>query len=308
MQHRRTTSVLARLGVAAVTAGVVFSVLTGPAQAATGNAYALDQSGKLYTFSVSDPSSATSVKISGLADEASILGIDERPATGALYALVKEPTGSLSAYTVDPSTGAASLAFALVSTTGAPVLADGAKFGVDFNPAADALRITSDAGQNLRALPSARVAAGAARVIGTTFVDGTLSYDPVTATSRAVATGINASAYTNNAVTTGGTTTLFNIDTDRTDLTVQTPPNDGTQAKVADLALGGRAVSGFDISNVGGTNVGYLATSSTSDSKVRGRKFSQLWVVDLTTGGLTSVGFFGDNKIVDIAIDTPGPA
>ena len=47
------------------------------------------------------------------------------------------------------------------AATGAatPIVLSGSEFGVDFNPAADALRIVSNTGQNLRALPSDRVAA-----------------------------------------------------------------------------------------------------------------------------------------------------
>jgi hypothetical protein len=73
------------------------------------------------------------------------------------------PLRQLSVYTIAPATGQAMLAFALVAPgrTAAtqpvtPIVLSGTEFGVDFNPAADALRIVSDTGQDLRALPSAR--------------------------------------------------------------------------------------------------------------------------------------------------------
>ena len=59
----------------------------------------------------------------------------------------------------------------------------GTNFGVDFNPAADRLRVISDTGQNLRHDLTA----------GTTTVDG-LTYPPATTP----ATGVTGAAYTNN--------------------------------------------------------------------------------------------------------------
>ncbi len=60
----------------------------------------------------------------------------------------------------------------------------GTTFGVDFNPAADRLRIVSDAGQNLRHNVNPN---------GVTLADGTLNY-----TAGTPASGIVAAAYTNN--------------------------------------------------------------------------------------------------------------
>ena len=70
----------------------------------------------------------------------------------------------------------------------------GTSFGVDFNPAADRLRIVSDTGQNLRH----NVNAG-----GVTVTDAPLNYAGVTAS------GIVGSAYTNNDLDALTATTLY---------------------------------------------------------------------------------------------------
>jgi hypothetical protein len=83
--------------------------------------------------------------ITGLAGGEMLLGIDFRPANGVLYGLGRigqEMMGQL--YTIDVTTGAATP----VGTRVIPL--NGARFGFDFNPAADRLRITSDARQNIR--------------------------------------------------------------------------------------------------------------------------------------------------------------
>ncbi len=304
-------------------AGVVSAIGAAPAMAAPGDGYAVDKYGYVQTFKVANPSQTSFKTISGIPAGSEIVGIDERPKTGALYAVTKNAAGQASAYVLDPATGAATLAFALKSvTTGNSVVLTGTKVGVDFNPSADALRITGDDGQNLRALPSDRVVATVSRFAGDTFTDGTLSYLPIGSMPRPAATGITASAYTNNVALTGGPTTLLNIDSANEDLTVQVPPNDGTQAKVADLALNGRAVQGFDISTANGDKA-YLTVGSFGQRPAhngieraltglglipaRTGPFSLFATVDTTTGAITPVGQFRSDGVIDFAVDTPAP-
>lgn len=289
--------------------------------------YALDTGGNVHSFALGSPGAATAKKITGLGAGESIVGIDERPKTGALYAVTKGPDGAARAYTVDPATGAATAAFALVRLgTADPVVLTGAKFGVDFNPAADALRIVGDDGQNLRALPSDRLAAGVQRFAGDTFTDGTLSYSPLGTVPRPAATGIFSSAYTNNLATTA-TTSLFNIDSSQSDLTLQSPPNDGTQVKVADLPINGATVQGFDVLSRAGSPAQNIAFVASATGRValpprnpveqllqllglqqpRSQVRTQLSTLDLTTGALTAVGTFATQSVVDIAVDTPAP-
>lgn len=117
------------------------------------------------------------------------------------------------------------------------VALDGETFGVDFNPAADRLRIISDTGQNLRH----NVNAG-----GTTIDDGTLTYTAADG-STSTATGVTAAAYTNNDLSADTGTFLFDIDTTLDQLVLQQPANNGTLALVGKTGVPATADTGFDI-------------------------------------------------------------
>ena len=103
-------------------------------------------------------------------------------------------------------------------STPSPCRSTGDFFGVDFNPAANALRIISDTGQNLR-LPFAGALAGQ------TQTDTPLNYPGPPAVSPA--TGLSGAAYTDNDLDPNTGTTLFNIDTALNQVVIQSPPNAG---------------------------------------------------------------------------------
>lgn len=69
-----------------------------------------------------------------------LIGIDTRPASGAIYGLGN--VGGL--YVLDPTAAKPDFK-ARVN-----VALEGTNFGMDFNPTVDRLRIVSDSGQNLR--------------------------------------------------------------------------------------------------------------------------------------------------------------
>ncbi len=194
--------------------------------------------------------------ITGLQAGDTVVGIDVRPANGLLYAVV-DGGASDRIYTVNPITGAATLASTL------SVALAGTRFGVDFNPVADRLRIVSDADQNLRV----DVATGVATA------DGALN--PANP-------NVVAAAYTNsNAGATS--TTLYTIDSTTDVLNIQDPPNAGTQVLVGNLGFNVNDVSGFDIAS--GTNLAFA-------SFVFGG-VSSLYRINLTTGAATPVGNIG---------------
>jgi hypothetical protein len=122
----------------------------------------------IVSFDTANPAAFTSqVPVTGLAAGERIVGVDYRhapdPASGAaprLFAVAVDGNGAgLNArlYTIDPGTGAAS-----VVGTGAaiPILpsATGA-YGVDFNPAADRLRVVNSSDENMRINPNLGVRA-----------------------------------------------------------------------------------------------------------------------------------------------------
>jgi hypothetical protein len=209
-----------------------------PAAVNVGDTVAVTVSGKLISFNRAAPATLVgSIALTGLAGGESLVGIDVRPATNVLYGLGSQ--GNL--YTVVPSTGAATLVTKLVADaadTTAPFTAlSGTAFGVDFNPAADRLRVVSNTGLNLRINVDT----------GATFTDTTVT--PATA-------AVSGSAYTNSFA--GATNTrLFSINLATGTLDLQDPnPNAGIQ--VQGPALGVMPTSAdFDID--GTNNIGFAA-------------------------------------------------
>ena len=228
-------------------------------------AYALTTGNNVATLSLNTPGTYTSsVPVTGTT--ADVVGIDVRPATGALYALTAD--GKL--YTVDPTTGAATLASTLSTAL------NGTAFGVDFNPVPDRLRIVSDSGQNLRVNVDT----------GAVTVDTALN--PAT-------TGVTAAAYTNSFAGTTATT-LYDVDTASDTLVVQNPPNNGTLTAVGPLGVDVAPAGDLDIAANGNAAFGAFTAAGTAG----------LYRLDLATGAATLVGAFGTNDVEDLALASPG--
>ncbi|MDP1849468.1 MAG: DUF4394 domain-containing protein [Solirubrobacteraceae bacterium] len=315
-----------RRGTALAAGALALAVAAPPAAqaevAGASPAYGATANGRVLTFSLESPLAVSARRISGLAAGDRVVGIDERPVGGALYAVTKGSGGAGRVYTINPATGQATFAFALVAAgrtaagqPAAPIVLSGSRFGVDFNPAADALRIVGNTGQNLRALPSDRVAAGVGRFAGDTFTDGTLSYVPVTSGPRPAESGVDAAAYTNSDTDPATGTALFDIDAvAQRDLVAQNPPNDGTLTKVADLDIGVRQVQGFDIR---GTDEAFVALGGVRlplflEAILLGRQVVPTSVpvrivsLNLTTGAIAERGLLGTGSpLVGFTIDIP---
>jgi hypothetical protein len=210
-------------------------------------AYALTADNRLLTF---DPASPTRIgrelAISGLAAGDTLVGIDFRPATGALYGL----GDSSRLYIVDAETGNAGAP----ATPFMPAL-DGVAFGFDFNPAVDRIRVVSDSGQNLRLNP-ATMQIGTNPDTGAPTIDGRLAYAAGDVNAgRAPAAA--AAGYTNN-VAGAEKTQLFVIDAAQDVLALQDPPNEGVLKTVGGLGVDVNRLAGFDI---GPSGVAYAAVS-----------------------------------------------
>ncbi len=205
--------------------------------------------------------------IRGLSVDTSLVGIDFRPATGALVGLGDK--GGI--YTIDPTTAVASNRVQLSETL------SGTSFGVDFNPTVDRLRVVSDTGQNLRV----NVDTGIANV------DLALS-----------GPGVAGVGYTNNDADPNTATTLYDIDTVNDQVSIQAPPNNGNLNPVGKLGVDTNAVVGFDIFSDldDGTTEDVTALASLT---VGGR--AGLYEIDLITGRASHRGSFGVG-VVDIAI------
>ena len=122
----------------AAIAAVLAMITSAHAETVTG----LTGTNALVTFDSATPMNGTTpVNITGLVAGERILGIDYRPATGALIGLGS--TGTI--YTLNSTTGAATGGVALLGGS-----LSGTRFGIDFNPTVDRLRVTSNTGQNIR--------------------------------------------------------------------------------------------------------------------------------------------------------------
>ena len=119
-----------------------------------------------------------------------------------------------------------------INVAGVPLALSGASFGVDFNPAADRLRIVSDTGQNLRVKVDD----------GTTNNDGFLNYVAGTPT-----TGIGGAAYVNNDADPNTNTTLFDFDAALDQIAIQSPPNNGSLVATGKFGVDSGPEIGADI-------------------------------------------------------------
>ncbi len=224
-------------------------------------AYAINSGTNLLIFNPMSPMPVTKA-ITGMQPGETILGIDFRPANGALYAL-----GSTSRlYTLNTASGAATGVGTLPFTT----LLSGTYFGFDFNPTVDRIRVVSNTGQNLRLNPN----------------DGSLA-----ATDGALNPGnpsISAAAYTNNFA--GATTTiLYDIDCGTDKLYRQDPPNNGTLVEVGAIGINIESSNGFDIGSQSGKAWAILTAGGTT----------KLYEINLNTGAATAVGNYSFSGPVD---------
>ncbi|HEX6149036.1 DUF4394 domain-containing protein [Nocardioides sp.] len=279
MRQRNTT--IAAVGVAGL--ALAAGVLSGPATAGDTDGRSLRAIGlvgdtKLVSFDVDRPQKTRAVgQVRGLVGDTALVGIDYRVQDSKLYGV----GDSGGVYTINPRTARATRVSQLT------VALDGTTFGVDFNPAADRLRVTSDTGQNLR---------HDVNPAGVTVADVTLSYPP----TAPPATGINGSAYTNNDLDPATATTLFAIDTLMDQVAVQAPANNGTLSATGKLGVDARRDVGFDIvSRVdGGSTIKNTAYASITTG---GR--AAFYKVQLLTGRVSPVGSFPrSHHVRDIAL------
>jgi hypothetical protein len=245
--------------------------------------YGTTTSNGLVSFDSAAPGTLlSSVAISGLQANESVIGIDFRPANGLLYALTRDAAEDGRIYTINTATGAATLAVTLV---GPP--SDAAGFGTDFNPVPDRLRLVDTNQNNLRINVDNGVVAP----------DSLLAYAPGDPRFGTIPT-IGASAYTNSFAG-ATTTTLYGIDIALAQLVTQAPPNAGLLNTVGPLGVAPNSVerAGFDIlAGPGGTNTAFAMLSTQTSP-------NGFYTLNLTSGVASLVGDIGVGRdsIVDIA-------
>lgn len=233
---------------------------------------------RLICFNENRPGKARTIgSVTGLiGPDTFLVGIDFRVQDGKLYGVGN--AGGV--YSLDVATAAATFQNRL------SVALTGARFGVDFNPAANRLRIVSDTGQNLRHDVTT----------GATVEDLALNYVPGT-----VALGVTGSAYTNNDLDASTATTLYALDTTLDQIAIQSPPNNGSLAATGKLTIATGDMAGFDIYSIvrNGVTLDVLAFASLTSPDGS----TAFYEITLPTGKATARGSFGSqNQVVDIAI------
>jgi hypothetical protein len=201
-----------------------------------------------------------------------LLGIDQRPQDGKIYGVTER--GQI--VTVDPATGRATQ----VSRLNMP-FESGGRAVVDFNPAANRLRLMGMGGVNFRVNVDT----------GEVVRDGELKYQagsPYAETRPRIVAG----AYTNSVA--GATSTaLYTIDSLVGVLNLQAPPNDGVQQPKGSLGVSVPPGVAFDIlSGPDGANTTYVLAGGALHS------------VNLESGAVTTAGAvtgLPGSEIIDIA-------
>lgn len=245
----------------------------------------LTEDQRLICFNEKRPEQARDLGyISGLTGDTRLIGIDFRVQDKKLYGV-----GDQGGIYVIETRGAV-----VMKVSQLTVALAGTSFGVDFNPAADRLRIVSDTGQNLRH----NVNAG-----GVTLVDDPLDYPPATPLNAVGpnATGVTGSAYTNNDLDASTGTTLYALDSNLDQIDIQSPPNDGTLAATGKLGVDATVSVGFDIYSTirDGVTVGVQGLASLQAASGT----SSFYSINLPTGKATLLGNFSlRNKLTGIAI------
>jgi hypothetical protein len=214
----------------------------------------------------------TSVAVTGLAADETVLGMDMRPADGGLYVLTGQGT-TARLRRLDPVTGALGAGVMLAPdptdvSNPYTALDSSIAAGVDFNPFVDRLRVVT-ASVNLRVNP----------VTGLVLTDAALN----PGTPQVV-----GAAYT-NAFPGAGSTTLYDYNWSDDNLYIQNPPNNGTLAAVgpSTITAGNVANVGLDIAAAG--NAAFLTAQVPLSSN--------LYSVNLGSGAATLLGPIGTGAV-----------
>lgn len=256
-----------------------------PPPALTGDTIGVTNANRLVSFSAATPSNSAAVNVTGLAAGENILAIDRRPGgttPGQIYAV----TSQLNVYTIDPSSGMATLKVKMAAAPNDPFTRfTGTRVSIDVNNFVDQLRVVGNDGQNLRVMMDT----------GQTFTDTTITVNGT------APNGIAEVAYTNNFAA-ACRNTVFYIDSSSDNLMTSVNASAGILTRVGPLGVDAQAIAGFDIStNPDGSQTAYAALS------VMGTV--SLYTINLMTGAATSVGAIGalntGETIVGLARPSP---
>ncbi|MGX1560960.1 DUF4394 domain-containing protein [Streptomyces sp. NPDC055506] len=257
-----------------------------PAATPSLRAFGISGDGTLMaTFTTDRPQVLDWVRaVTGLSGDTGLIGIDFRIQDGLMYGVGNK--GGI--YTIKTPPATTDVVVTKVSQL--QYALHGTNFGVDFNPAADRLRVISDNGQNLRHNLNDH----------STIQDLNLTTPPIEGTTK----GVSAAAYTNNDLNAATATTLVDINTTTDQVVLQSPANNGTLAPTGSLGIDAGINAGMDIYSTlsGGKTVDNAAFASLTPY---GANTPSLYAINVFTGQATSIGQFPLN-ITDLAISLTG--
>ncbi|MFJ3666963.1 DUF4394 domain-containing protein [Streptomyces sp. NPDC090106] len=237
------------------------------------------------TFATDRPQVLDWVRVvTGLSGDTKLVGIDHRVQNNLMYGLGDK--GGIYTITTPPTT--ADVVVTKVSQL--QVALYGTTFDIDFNPAADRLRVISDYGQNLRHNLNDH----------TTVTDSALNIPPATTAAQ----GVTAAGYTNNDLVGSTGTTLIDIDTFNDQVVIQSPPNAGSLVTTGLLGFDAGTNAGLDIFSYL-TNGKTTSIAAFASLTPYGASTPSLYSLNVLTGEPASVGQFPLN-ITDIAITISG--
>lgn len=243
--------------------------------------WAVNHKHELVSFMADAPGKLVSkMALQGLAPGDALVGLDFRVAKGQLYALSQ--FGRL--YTIDTSTAQ------LTAVNAQPVWAVpmSERFGFDFNPTVDRIRVVNESGLNLRLHPDT-----GAQIDGDANQAGVQSDAPLAYVDTDIHAGkvpkVAAAAYTYNQQN-SKITTNFALDLAQGTLVTQgsqegvmpaVSPNTGRLFTVGSLGVGAIAQASFDISDI--KNEAFVALALYGDMRTK------LYRIDLKTGRAVEV-------------------
>jgi hypothetical protein len=235
----------------------------------------------LVRFDSATPGNTSTIAVTGLTAGDALVGIDFRPATGALFG-VGVNGNSARVYMIDPGTGVATAvgpAATVNSITGATA------WGMDFNPTVDRIRLINN-------LVSDGAGGNANNFRMNPNTGALVTIDPDLDFSGLPGGAINAPdvavAYTNNFNNIGGATTLHGVVSggDRLIIHGGAGPGFPTLMNVGSLGVNTTNNSALDIIEPGNQAFSILEVGGSS----------QFFTVDLASGAVSLVGPIGDGS------------
>ncbi|WP_035609826.1 DUF4394 domain-containing protein [Haloferula sp. BvORR071] len=267
----------------------------------------LTEANQLVSLTDSAPTlSSPPVAISGINANDTLVAIDVRPINQQLYGLgVNTTNDTIQLYCISALNGFATpvgAANGMVDGAAVKIQLDATRYGIDFNPASDRLRVVNSSGVNFRVNPNTGACVDSDAGTNGINPDGPIA---------GLTTSVGEAAYTNNVPENGNITTLYTIDPSTDSLYIQNPPNNGFQTSAVGIKVGGiplnfTAACGFDIPvgvnaaspNLPATGSGYAVLESGT---------RRLYRINLGTGEATQLSIPAGITIRSMAVATQVP-